>query len=90
MYNRKVRFDYGVPKKCVFGRHWSKPFGGRSGFIERGIARDKLWGYEQVVWVATGDDESMRLEERLERWGLVREEVVEVTVKVVGSWICRE
>ena len=56
MYNRKVRFDYGVPKKCVFGRHWSNPFGGRSGFVERGIERDKLWGYEQVVWVATGED----------------------------------
>ena len=29
MYNREVRFDYGVPKKCVFGRHWSKPFEGK-------------------------------------------------------------
>ena len=22
----------------------------------RGIERDNLWGYEQVVWVATGED----------------------------------
>ena len=22
----------------------------------KGIERDKLWGYEQVVWVATGED----------------------------------
>jgi Tat protein secretion system quality control protein TatD with DNase activity len=38
----EVGFDYGVPKKRVFGTHRIKHFGGRSGFVERSVERDEL------------------------------------------------